>query len=118
MLNQRLGAAMKVARELQAAEELLDQAIQQFTRLTSTMLTARQDAGVSAAVGHAAFDSVAEANALIFQTRSKLLDTHYRLNEAKDDVGLRTMGYGTLQDCPPPKAEAETSARSRLRSVG
>ncbi len=117
MLNQRLGAAMKVARELQAAEQLLDETIQQFTRLTSTMLSARVDAGVSAVTGHAAFDSVAEANALIFQTRSKLLDTHYRLNEAKDDVGLRTVGFGAWQDCPPPKAEAVDAREMHLKSV-
>lgn len=104
MLNNRLRAAQKVAAQLTAAEADLDRAMQSLVALTTTMIEAREVAGVSHVIGQKAFDRVGEATQNLFQTRSKVIDAHLSLAEARDQVGLRVVGLGALQDCPPMSA--------------
>jgi hypothetical protein len=67
--------------------------------LTTTMLNAMTVGNLPVATAKDAFDRLGEANALAIQVRSKVLDLHASLSEAKIDMGLRTVSFGAWQDC-------------------
>lgn len=89
--------------ELHPSERAMDEAMARLASLTTAMIAARATAGVSAVVGQEAFDRVGEAMALLFQARSRLLDAHQRLNEARIEVGLGAVAFGPPDECPEPK---------------
>ncbi len=94
MLKDRRDAAIKVAESLWAAEDALDAALIKAAEFNSTLATARMDAKLSAIVGQDAFEGAAAAFAAIVRARADLVETHKRLSETKDQIGLRTMGMG------------------------
>jgi hypothetical protein len=105
MLKQRREAAMQVAATLFAAEEAIDAALARTAELNSKMVTARNDAGLSALVGQDAFEVSASAFAALARARCDIVETHKRLSEAKIQVGLRTVSVGEVPK--PPSAERD-----------
>jgi hypothetical protein len=112
MLKERREAAMKVAESLFAAEEAIDAALAKTAELNSKMVTARQDAGLSALVGQDAFEVSAAAFAALARARSDIVETHKRLSEAKIQVGLREVAIGEL-----PKPPQAWDRQSHLQAV-
>jgi hypothetical protein len=104
MLRQRLHAAEKVADQLSPAEVDIDNTITSLMALSGAMMTAITDAKLPRVLAQEAFDSLGEAIGLMFAARSKVVDTHNHLNAAKEQIGLRTVSFGTWHDCPPMKA--------------
>lgn len=94
MLKARRDAAMKVAESLFAAEDAIDIALARAAELTSTLVTARTDAQLSAIVGQDAFDGAAATFAALAKARGDIVETHKRLSEAKVQIGLRTLAVG------------------------
>ncbi|MBV7256378.1 hypothetical protein KCG44_06210 [Pacificimonas sp. WHA3] len=116
MLNQRLAAAQKVAVRLHAAEEALDAALAETAHLTASMPTARAEAGVSAMFGQDALLFANEAISALVAARGALLETHRKLDETKNQMGLRTyMGPGGPKPIP---TGGEESQPVRLSVVG
>ena len=105
MLKTRKRAAEMVVEHLGPAEEDVDNAISSLMALSVAMMSAINSAKLPHVLAQGAFDSLGEAVALMFQARSKVIDTHHRLNAAKDEIGLRAVSFGTWQSCP--KAEME-----------
>ena len=101
MLKDRRNAAMKIAGRLLAAEEAIDAALARTAELNGTMVTARSDANLSALVGHEAFEGSAAVFAALARARSDIVETHKRLSDARNQIGLRTVNIGDL----PPKAD-------------
>jgi hypothetical protein len=101
MLKTRLRAAEKVAEQLIPTEANIDSAIASLMSLSTTLMTAHEEANLSRMVSREAFDSLGEAVALMFQVRGKLLETHNRLTATREQIGLRTVGFGAWQSCPP-----------------
>ena len=101
MFKERRAAAMKVAESLFAAEEAIDAALARVAELNSTLVTARNDAGLSALVGQDAFEVAASAFAAMARARCDIVETHKRLSEAKIQVGLRTVSVGDVGPKPP-----------------
>jgi hypothetical protein len=101
----RTDVATRVAEQLSPAESDVDNAISSLMALSVTMMTAITDAKLPRVMGQDAFDSLGEAVGLMFQARSKVIDTHNRLNAAKTQIGLETVSFGTWHDCPPISAE-------------
>jgi hypothetical protein len=103
MLRDRRSAAIKVAKSLFAAEEAIDLALARAAELNGAMVTARSDAKLSALVGQDAFEVSASAFAALARARCDIVETHKRLDEAKIQVGLRTMAWG--DHGKPPSAK-------------
>lgn len=116
MLEDRRRAAMKVAESLFAAEEAIDIALARAAELSGTIVTARSEANMSALVGHEAFEVSAAAFAALARARCEIVETHRRLSETRNRIGLRTIDIGGL----PPKEDENESERGEgryLRSV-
>jgi hypothetical protein len=101
MMKQRLQAAEKVAGQLVPTEAGIDNTIASLMALSTTLMTAHEEANLSRVVSKEAFDSLGQAVALMFQVRSKVLEAHGHLVDTRDKIGLRTVGFGTWQSCPP-----------------
>jgi hypothetical protein len=112
MLKDRRSAALKVAESLFAAERAIDLALARAAELNGSMVEARSEAKLSAVVGQDAFEVSAAAFAALARARCDIVETHRRLDEAKIQIGLRTLAVGETK---PPLAELENG--SHLRSV-
>jgi hypothetical protein len=110
MLKARLSAAEKVAEQLIPTEADIDNAIASLMALSTTLMTAHEEANLSRMVSRGAFESLGEAVALMFQVRGKLLETHNRLTETREQIGLRTVGFGAWQSCPKMAIDAPRDA--------
>ena len=114
MLKNRRDAAMKVVDSLYAAEDAIDVALARAAELNSTLVTARNEAKVSALVGQDAFEVAASAFAALARARADMVETHKRLSETKVQIGLRTVAVGDLV----PKAAGAAAIDARhLRAV-
>jgi hypothetical protein len=100
MLKARRDAAMKVAESLFAAEDAIDAALARAAELNAAIVTARKDANLSAMVGHDAFEMAASAFAALARARCDIIESHKRLDVAKDQIGLRVMSVGELGKPP------------------
>jgi hypothetical protein len=109
MLKARRDAAMKVADSLFAAEDAIDAAFARVAELNSALVLARTDAHLSAIVAQDAFDMAASTLSALAKARGKLVETHQRLSDAKDQIGLRTLAIGDLGKPPtvPPVARED-----------
>ena len=103
MLKARREAALKVAESLFAAEDAIDVALARAAELNSTLVTARADAQLSAIVGQDAFEGAVSAFAALANARREIVETHKRLTDAKDQIGLRTLAVG--DPGKPPMAD-------------
>jgi hypothetical protein len=108
----RTNVATRVAEQLSPAETDVDNAISSLMALSVTMMTAITDAKLPRVMAQDAFDSLGEAVSLMFQARSKVMDTHNRLSTAKTQIGLETVSFGTWQDCPPMRANVSQESRA------
>lgn len=105
MLKDRRNAALKVAQSLFAAEEAIDAALARAAELSGNIVTARNEAKVSALVGQDAFELSAAAFAALARARGEIVETHKRLSETKIQIGLRTIAWGDELPKPPPTGE-------------
>ena len=101
MLKDRRNAAMKIAGSLLAVEDAIDAALARAAELNGAMVTARSEAKLSALVVQDAFEVSAAAFAALARARSDIVETHKRLSDTRNRVGLRTVNIGDL----PPKAD-------------
>lgn len=114
MLKDRRNAAIKIAESLFAAEKAIDNALARAAELNGNMVTARSEAKLSAVVGHEAFEVSAAAFAALARARCDIVETHKRLDQAKTQLGLRTLAVGETK--APPLYEEGADGR-HLRSV-
>lgn len=104
MFKARREAAMKVAESLFAAEDAIDAALARVAELNGTLVGARNDAQLSAIVGHDAFEGAASTFAALMRARGDIVETHKRLSETKIQVGLRAVAIG--DQGKPPSGQA------------
>jgi len=94
MFKKRRDAAMKVAERLWAAEDAIDTALARAAELNGTLVAARSEADLSAMVVQDAFEVAAATFAALAKARGEIIETHRRLTETKNQVGLRTFAVG------------------------
>lgn len=94
MLKARRDAAMKVAESLFAAEDAIDAAFARVAELNSAMVLARGEAHLSAMIAQDAFELAAATLSTLARARGEIVSTHKSLEEAKTQIGLRTMSVG------------------------
>lgn len=107
MFKERRAAAVKVAESLFAAEEAIDAALARVAELNGMLATARMEAKLSAVMGQDAFESAASVFAALARARCDIVETHNRLSETKNQIGLRTVSVGDFG--PKPNQPAGTS---------
>jgi len=96
-------AAYEVATQIRTVEDVIESALGEIAELQGRMIRARAAAGVATATGHTAFKHLADAVQALVAARGGMADCHGALVEAKQLVpGLRTVGFGDMQECPPP----------------
>lgn len=118
MRKQRLAAAQTVADRLFAFEKALDDTFALGSELSSRIVLARQEAGLSAVWGQEAIDGVVRTLGALAGARRELVGTHHELKAWADGIGLKEVGWGDL--VKPPKAEltdAKAAPGVRLRAV-
>ena len=101
-------AAFEVATQVRAVEDMIENALAEIAELQGRMVRARAAAGVATATGHEAFEQLADALQGLVTARGGMANCHGALVEAKQFVpGLRTVGFGDAQECPPQTALAD-----------
>lgn len=101
MRKQRMEAAQKVAQSLFEAENAIDEAIARAAELMASIPTARKNANLSGVFGQDALRSVSAVLPALAQAREDLVATHSHLDQAKTDMGLSHVAFGTPGGKPP-----------------
>lgn len=101
-------AAFEVATQVRAVEEAIEAALAEIAELQGRMIRARATMGVATATGHKAFEHLAQTTSSLVHARGGMAECHSILKETTQFVpGLRTVGFGDMQECPPQAAKAD-----------
>lgn len=100
MLKARKEAAQQLANRLFETEGAIDDAIKKMAELTGYMPVARSSANLSAVVGQDAIAQAAQTLSALIDARGQIVETHHKLANARDQIGLREMALGGKDDKP------------------
>jgi hypothetical protein len=101
-------AAFEVATQVRAVEDAIEAALAEIAELQGRMIRARATMGVATATGHKAFEHLVQTTSSLVQARGGMAECHLTLKETTQFVpGLRTVGFGDMQECPPQAAKAD-----------
>lgn len=101
-------AAFEVATQVRAVEDAIEAALAEIAELQGRMIRARATIGVATATGHEAFEQLAVAMHSLVKARGGMAHCHMTLKETTQLVpGLRTVGFGDMQECPPQQGRAD-----------
>ena len=104
-------AAFEVATQVRAVEDAIETALAEIAELQGRMIRARAAAGIATATGHEAFEHLAQAVQNLVSARGGMAHCHGTLKETKQFVpGLRTVGFGDAEECPPASAQLRVVA--------
>lgn len=95
-MDERIFIAKKVASELFAVESAIEAALASTAMFAATLPEARVKAKLSATVGQGVFDSLVAAIASLNDARRHIVETHKGLDSTKDQLGMRTVAFGSL----------------------
>lgn len=111
--------AAQVTVSLHETENAVDAALARASEFLAMLPQARQDARVSASMGHDAVVRVAAAITALTEARAELVAAHEVLADVQRQLGLGETAYGPFIRKPeyPPKENAQLRD-SRLRLVG
>lgn len=113
MMHQKIAAAHEIRARLLPTEDKIDEAIAHSAELIATLMKARADTGVSAAVGHTAIAQVSAAQVQMIEARRAMIRAHKALVDVGGDAGVLEIGYGDTSECPEV-----TKPTGQLRVVG
>jgi hypothetical protein len=101
-------AAFEVATQVRAVEDVIEEALAELAELQGRMVRARATFGIATATGHEAFEQLAIAMQGLVKARGGMANCHMAMKETTQFVpGLRTVGFGDMQECPPQQARAD-----------
>jgi hypothetical protein len=101
-------AAFDVATQVRAVEDAIEEALAEIAELQGRMVRARATCGIATATGHTAFEQLVETTRRLVQARGEMANCHMVLKETTQLVpGLRTVGFGDAQECPPQHGRAD-----------
>jgi hypothetical protein len=87
----------RLATDLFQAEASQDEAVNQLGRLAQSLTRSRREAGLSATVGQAAFDALAEAVTAQVNAQRAMVTLHEALAEVKRNTSYRSVQMGGLE---------------------
>jgi hypothetical protein len=100
-------AAYEVATQVRAVEDAIEEALVEIAELQGRMIRARSTCGIAIATGHSALERLADTTRSLVQARGEMASCHTSLKETTQLVpGLRTVGFGDAQECPPAQGRA------------
>ena len=101
-------AALDVATQVRAVEDAIESALAEIAELQGRMVRARATMGVATATGHEAFEQLAVATLNLVKARGDVAKCHMTLKDTTRFIpGLRAVGFGDMQECPPQQAHAD-----------
>ena len=101
-------AAYEVATQVRTVEDAIDATLTEIAELQARMMRINSVAHVGPAPIHAALLELSAALGSLVAARGSIVSCHRQLADAKGKVpGLRTVGFGDQDDCPPPSAITE-----------
>ena len=101
-------AAYEVATQVRTVEDAIEVALAEIAELQGRMIRARAAAGIATATGHEAFEHLAQAVQNLVSARGGMAHCHGTLKETKQFIpGLRTVGFGDADECPPQTARVD-----------
>ena len=92
----------RLATDLFQAEASQDEAVSQLGRLAQSQTRSRRDAGLSATVGQAAFDALADAVTAQVGAQRAMVALHEALAEVKAGTSYRGVRMGGLEKSDQP----------------
>jgi hypothetical protein len=92
----------RLASDLFQAEASQDEAVNQLGRLAQSLTRSRREAGLSATVGQAAFDALAEAVTAQVGAQRAMVALHEALAEVKRNTSYRGIQMGGLEKSEQP----------------
>jgi len=105
-------AAYEVAAQVRVVEESIEAALAELAELQARMVRARGATGAGFVASHAPFEQLPAITTGLIAARGGVANCHAALAEVRKTIpGLRTVGFGDVDDCPP------TAARTDLRVV-
>ena len=107
--------ANKVADQLFVTEAAIDGALGQIAALAGLLPHARMESNISAVIGQTAFESIARSLTALTEARREIVDTHHRLVEMQNAIGLRNVSFGGGEK--PLDEGADRPAVSSLKVV-
>lgn len=110
----RTAFGRELAEKLFEAEKALDRAIAASSDLSACMTRGRIDHEITAMLGQAALNGVAETGRSLVKARGRLLTAHENLERDARAIGIRWRLAGPLED--KPKASGPTE-EPHLRQV-
>lgn len=95
----------RLATDLFQAEASQDEAVNQLGRLAQSLTRSRREAGLSATVGQAAFDALAEAVTAQVGAQRAMVTLHEALADVKRNTSYRGIQMGGMEkvDNPVPR---------------
>ncbi len=87
----------RLATDLFQAEASQDEAVNQLGRLAQSLTRSRRDSGLSATVGQAAFDALADAVTAQIGAQRAMVALHEALAEVKRNTSFRGVQMGGLE---------------------
>jgi len=101
-------AAYAVATQVRAVEESIEAALTELAELQSKMVHARSVTNAGFVASHAAFEQLAATTASLVAARGGIGNCHVALAETRKTIpGLRTVGWGDGNECPPAQGRAD-----------
>ena len=98
-------AAYDVATQVRAVEDSIEAALAELAELQTRMIHARSVTNAGFVASHAAFEQLGTTTSGLIAARGGIANCHAALAETRKTIpGLRTVGFGDVGDCPPPKA--------------
>ncbi|MBU1539119.1 MAG: hypothetical protein KKC29_00535 [Alphaproteobacteria bacterium] len=92
----------RLASDLFQAEASQDEAVSQLGRLAQSLTRSRREAGLSATVGQAAFDALADAVAAQIGAQRAMVALHEALADVKRNTSWRSVQMGGLEKSDEP----------------
>jgi len=92
----------RLATDLFQAEASQDEAVNQLGRLAQSLTQSRRQAGLSATVGQAAFDALAEAVTAQVTAQRAMVALHEALADVKRNTSFRNVRMGGLEKSDDP----------------
>jgi hypothetical protein len=93
-------AQMRIARDISAAEQALDEALIRHSSLFTTMVSARRETGSGPFTGHEALLRLAKAQQALLEAGGNLARVHGSLLDVQREMGI-------ADDCPPEERPTE-----------
>lgn len=92
----------RLATDLFQAEASQDEAVNQLGRLAQSLTRSRRESGLSATVGQAAFDALADAVTAQIGAQRAMVALHEALADVKRNTSFRAVQIGGLEKTDDP----------------